>query len=108
MKIYLSGRISGLFPELAAANFERAYKRSKERFPDSEVINPIKVAEKYPKKTNELEISYYRRILTIDMHYLSKCNLLVLLPDNQDSKGSKAEVAFATACDIKILKLKDI
>lgn len=108
MKIYLSGRISGLFPELAAANFDRAYKRIKERFPDSEVINPIKVAEKYPKKTNEHEINYYRRILVIDMHYLSQCNIMVLLPDNQDSKGSKAEVAFAEACGIKILKLKDI
>lgn len=108
MKIYLSGRISGLFPELAAANFERAYKKIKERFPDSEVINPIKIGENFPRKPKELEYLYYRRILAIDMYYLSQCNLVVLLPDNQESKGSKAEVAFATACEIKILKLKDI
>ena len=108
MKIYLSGRISGLFPELAAANFDRAYKRIKERFPDSEIVNPIKIAEKYPQKTNEHEIFYYRRILSIDMYYLSQCNMMVLLPDSQDSKGSKAEVAFAEACGVKILKLKDI
>ena len=104
MKIYLSGKISGLFPELAEANFAKALAKVKLAYPDAEVINPMRIAEMYPRKAKEPEMFYYRRILAIDMYYLSKCNLLIVLPNGRDSEGSKAEVAFSKACGIKIIK----
>lgn len=106
MKIYLSGPMTGI-ENLNAEAFNEAEKKLKNE--GHKVINPIQLATEldtefyYESKL----IPSYKDYLLNDIHHISFCDKLVLLPGWEQSKGAKAEKAIAEAIGIEIEELKE-
>jgi hypothetical protein len=93
MKIYISGKISGLSVEEVREKFAKAETHLKEL--GHEVINPLK---------NGLpEGEVWEKYMVADIALLFACEAIYLLPDWMDSRGAMIEKCIAQAIELKIL-----
>ena len=98
MKIYISGKISG------TTDYERKFQQAenmlKSKYPDAEIINPVKLGHEL-EKTNPHPtwLDYMQNCVP----FLYTCTHIFMLPDWLDSKGAKYEHATAISMGIKII-----
>lgn len=92
MKVYISGKITGLDRQVAENNFARAEKHLKNKGYD--VVNPTKLCD---EKTD------WEDAMRVCVLELAKCDAIYLLPDWMDSKGAKIEVYEANRIGILFL-----
>jgi|LakMenEpi03Aug12_release.lakeMendotaPanAssembly.Ray.scaffolds.fasta_scaffold558115_2 hypothetical protein len=101
MKIYISGKISGLTTEEALNNFERAekYLHENQNSLDSvyvnELVNPMKLEHNHDKTWVEF--------MKEDISALLTCDAIYLLKNWGDSRGARIERAIALELGIKII-----
>ena len=101
MKIYLSGKITGLDKEVYTRQFERAetfYKTS-----GFDVINPVKIGEEILKQNPS---ATWEDFMQKDLEALRTCTHIVLLEGWEESKGAKMEKAEAEKLGLEIMYLK--
>ena len=101
MKIYLSGKITGLDKEVYTRQFERAetfYKTS-----GFDVINPVKIGEEILKQNPSAK---WEDFMQKDLEALRTCTHIVLLEGWEESKGAKMEKAEAEKMGLEIMYLK--
>lgn len=87
MKIYISGRISGLDPDIVDKKFLNSWRR-------------MMIEGKYiPVESLKIKplfgIKKWLFYMIADIHQLLKCDAILLQPDWIDSKGSRIEVIVA-------------
>lgn len=87
-KIYLSGKITGMETE-AKYVFAAAEEKLKKEYPDSKIINPMKLDHSQHNKSWEA----YMKVCIIE---LCKCDMIAMLPNWQDSRGANMELEIAT------------
>ena len=103
MKIYLSGKISGLTEAEYTENFKKAWCKIIELFPIVEkhyysmVVNPLEIKPLFGIK----KWFFY---IVADMWQLRKCSHIAMQPNWIESKGAWLEYGYAKF----ILKLKVI
>ena len=93
MKVYISGKISGLDIELAKKSFQEAENKMLEL--GYEVINPLKLPDNHDKSWE----SYMRVCIT----YLTQCDAIYMLDGWENSKGANLEYYLAYELKIKVL-----
>ena len=101
MKIYLSGKITGLDKEVYTRQFERAetfYKTS-----GFDVINPVKIGEEILKQNPS---ATWEDFMQKDLEALKTCTHIALLEGWEESKGAKMEKAEAEKMGVEIMYLK--
>jgi hypothetical protein len=101
MKIYLSGKITGLDKEVYTRQFERAetfYRTS-----GFDVINPVKIGEEVLKINPKAE---WQDFMIRDLEALKTCTHIALLEGWEESKGAKMEKAEAEKMGLEIMYLK--
>jgi hypothetical protein len=93
MKIYISGKITGLDIKDAEAKFEAAenYVRELGYIP----VNPMKLLPYAPELT-------WHDYMAEDIKHLLKCDAILMLPCWTDSKGAKLEYAIADHLDLQV------
>ena len=100
LKIYISGKISGLALEVAEKNFEIAEQKIKEigHIP----VNPMKLHDYKPELT-------WHDYMSADLAALVYCDAILMLENWEDSRGAKVEKALAEALNLKVyLSLKNL
>lgn len=97
--IYISGKISGLRPEVWISNFNKAEELLKFEFPEADVINPINIAP-YKNKTD------WRSYMRTDIVALALCDEIYLMKNFWSSKGALMELFVALVLGIKVNFLK--
>ena len=99
MKIYISGKISGLTTEEAQNNFESAENYLKDKFESKGValtlINPMKLEHNHNKSWEEF--------MKEDIGALLNCDAIYLLKNWGDSRGARIERAIALELGIEIV-----
>ena len=101
MRIYLSGKITGLDKEVYSRQFERAesfYKTG-----GFDVVNPVKIGEEVLKINPKAE---WQDFMIRDLEALRTCTHIVLLEGWEESKGAKMEKAEAEKLGLEIMYLK--
>lgn len=81
MKVYISGKITGLDRQVAVGNFARAEKILKSK--GYEVVNPTRLC------TADMD---WDEAMKICIAELKKCDAIYMLPDWRESKGAIIEV----------------
>lgn len=92
MKIYISGKMSGLPPVEVRQKFLAAKKQLLDDV-DCQVYSPLDIAEGPTWEGNMIE----------DLKMLIKCNAIYMLSDWHDSPGATIEHAFARRMGLKII-----
>ena len=103
MRIYLSGKITGLDKEVYSRQFERAetfYKTS-----GFDVVNPVKIGEEVLKINPNAK---WADFMQEDLKALRTCTHIVLLEGWEESKGAKMEKAEAEKLGLEIMYLRFI
>ena len=103
MRIYLSGKITGLEKEVYSRQFARAesfYKTS-----GFDVVNPVKIGEEVLKINPKAE---WQDFMQEDLKALRTCTHIVLLEGWEESKGAKMEKAEAEKMGLEIMHLRFI
>lgn len=98
MKVYISGKISGLTTEEAEKNFERAENyltRITFASTNLTLINPMKLEHNHDKSWEEF--------MREDIGALLKCDAIYLLKNWGDSRGARIERAIALELGLKIM-----
>lgn len=99
MKVYISGKISGLTTEEALNNFEIAENYLKDKFESKGValtlINPMKLEHNHDKSWEEF--------MKEDIGALLSCDAIYLLKNWGDSRGARIERAIALELGIEIV-----
>ena len=101
MRIYLSGKITGLEKEVYSRQFARAenfYKTS-----GFDVVNPVKIGEEVLKINPKAE---WQDFMIRDLEALRTCTHIALLEGWEESKGAKMEKAEAEKMGLEIMQLK--
>ena len=101
MRIYLSGKITGLDKEVYSRQFERAesfYKTG-----GFDVVNPVTIGEEVLKINPKAE---WQDFMIRDLEALRTCTHIVLLEGWEESKGAKMEKAEAEKMGLEIMYLK--
>ncbi len=94
-RIYLSGKVRGQDPEIAASQFESAEKELTAQ--GFEVVNPLKVIERSG-------VGVERKLMLLLLKELSECDAIWMLEGwRQDSHGAACEYHFARSSGIKVL-----
>jgi len=93
MKIYISGKISGLHPEEAYDKFLLAENRL--RMGGYEPVNPIKL--------NPTPGLSWEEYMLEDIKHLFKCESIVMLPCWTESKGARIEHTIAIEHGLKVI-----
>jgi len=93
-KIYLSGPIAGINEKTYKDNFSQAEKRVREFVNEDDIIvNPAKLPAIHDT---------WADYLVQDLLMLKDCDIIVMLPGWEGSKGAIVERAFADGCGIEI------
>jgi len=111
MKVYISGKISeDIISDATREKFKKVERLLKEQ--RYSVVNPTgerwqntltaawrrKIAENWnPEQT------FYAYALVSDMEIIATCDAIYMLPDFLQSKGAKAEHAFAIAIGLEVI-----
>jgi hypothetical protein len=94
MKIYISGKITGL--KNYKKRFNKAEKHLKKR--GFEVVNPVTVGEALPENSD------WSKYMKLDIRAMLDCQGVYLLDNWQDSKGAVFEASVARTCGMEIFK----
>jgi len=94
MKIYLSGKITGL--EIKAVTEKFKWHQTFLELKGFKVINPIQISKDLPKE------STWKAYMVNDISHLIDCDAIFLLKDWGQSKGSRIEYAIAKEMGMKI------
>lgn len=97
MKIYISGKITGLDLKDALANFEKAETELVAK--GFEPINPM-------KKVSEQQGKTWKEYMLADIEILWDCEAIYMLDNWKDSKGARIELAIAKELDLEIFGVK--
>ncbi len=101
--IYLSGPISGI-----KNNNRDSFFRAKDYYESLgyNVINPIEIADAMHIVNEGLNDPEPREIdiMAEDIKSLSECDSIILLPNWENSKGARFELAFALSYDIPVFE----
>lgn len=98
MKVFISGKMTGLTKEEFKAKFNAA--EEKVRAMGYEPFNPS--TPEWNDTMHEAGLSY-GDMLILDFKKIQECDALFMLDNWQDSKGATAERAFAAAIGLKIM-----
>ena len=101
MRIYLSGKITGLDKEVYSRQFERAesfYKTG-----GFDVVNPVTIGEVILKNNPKAK---WEDFIQEDLKALRTYTHIVLLEGWEESKGAKKEKAEAEKLGLEIMQLK--
>lgn len=96
MKIYLSGRISGLKPATYKRNFARQEQIMLSMYPDAEIVNPLRI-------TPFLWLDNWYCWMIADLWALLWCDAISLQRNFRDSRGAMIERRFAELTNKKII-----
>lgn len=91
--VYISGKITGLDPEVAKANFKKVEDIIKKE--GNTPVNPFDVAPYHPDLT-------WKDYMVADIKALVDCDTIVMLPDYQGSKGALLELQIAKGLDMRV------
>lgn len=100
LKIYISGKVTGLPYADAVKTFEVAEKKVRDiyRGVDVEVINPMKL-------TKYEEGKRWADYMMPCLDALKDCDAIVMLANFRSSNGAKTELQFAKGCGMDIYYL---
>ena len=88
MKIYLSGKISGLPPATYKRNFARHEQRVLAMYPDAKIVNPLRL-------TPFLGIKNWYCYMIADLWALLWCDAISVQSNYHTSRGALIEIRFA-------------
>jgi len=91
MIVYISGKISGLDPEITEKKFKAAEEKIKECF-HCQVVNPYSLCQ---SKFRDNPAATWLDKMVVCISALAKCQGLCRLPDWCESEGALIEVAMA-------------
>ena len=97
MKVYLSGKVTGLSPSEYRRNFDETAEKLTKMLGNVEVVDPTKCIPTIFESWAGYMIS--------DLLLLKGCDAIALLPNWAESKGALTEFAFAQGMGIKIMEL---
>lgn len=104
MKIYISGKMTGLSPRQIKKNFkivEKFFTRDISVNEDGETIESVmNPAVTYNMK--KYDAFSYEDWLHIDFAMIDACDAIMVLPNWEDSMGAKREIAYAYKCGKKV------
>lgn len=101
MKIYISGKISGLDQEKAKEKFRVAKGKLQFAFPEAEVIDPMELVPYHPDLT-------WENYMGKDLEELLSCDAILMLPCWAKSRGARIEYAVAKELGITIMFEEDL
>lgn len=94
MKIYISGKISGLPREIAKKNFDDAENKMKKIYPNAKVVNPMRSF--VPRWAS------WGVHMVFDLLKLRSCTHIHLMDGWVDSPGAVIEYAYSRKRGIKL------
>ena len=103
IRIYLSGKITGLPCEEYTRNFQRAEQHYKSA--GFEVINPVKIGEALLKLHPE---ATYEDFMLRDLEALQSCTHIALISGWENSPGAAREKAEAERLGLEIMQYREI
>ena len=93
MKVYISGKITGVPVDIATAKFQQAEQQVMAY--GYEPVNPMK---------NGIDASEpWEKHMAADVPMLLECEAIYLLTDWSDSKGARIEANIAQECGMEIM-----
>jgi hypothetical protein len=96
-KAYIAGKITGLDAQIVADKFAKAEAKLKKQH--KQIVNPVTYC-------NERNLSGWHDCMQALLPEIATCNVMYVLPDYADSRGSLWEIAIAhNIYNIKIVKL---
>ena len=101
IRVYLSGKITGLEKEVYTKTFARAEQHYLSA--GYEVINPVKIGEALLSLNPKAK---YEDFMIRDLEALSTCTHIALLEGWEDSKGAMREKKEAEKLGLEIMYLK--
>lgn len=108
VKLYISGKITGIDPESCEKKFLEAERRLKKL--GYEVYNPfdeIKQARMRRRAVFKTELDDYNKIMALNIYNLLwECDGVALLPDWKDSKGARIEKYVAEEMGLAVKEIK--
>jgi len=90
MKIYISGKITGL------ANFKTKFKETENKLIGFEIFNPAEIVIDKPSPT-------WQDYMDICIEEIKTCDIIYMQKDWIDSKGAKEELSKAIDLGLKII-----
>jgi len=102
-KIYISGKITDLDPEVVEKNKQKFYDAEnflKDKIPDAIIYNPVEIGR---RADDYIDYLSYRQILYLVMDYLWQSDTIYMLKGWEESPGAQAEHALAKALKLKII-----
>ena len=94
MKIYISGKITGLPLEEAKANFKKVEKGLQRQ--GYLAINPMELVPYHPDKN-------WNDYMVDDIALLLTCDTIYMMDNYKESKGAKLELAIAKELGLKVI-----
>jgi hypothetical protein len=98
MRVYISGKITGLTKEDVDALFGAVEKKLHDN--NHEAVNPLKVIPGHPDTT-------WEQYMLADIAALFECEAILMLPNWTDSKGARIEHAIAKEMGIPVFYTKN-
>ena len=99
MKIYISGKISGLDSDAVIHKFWESYRYASTLASFSDIKNPLSIKPLF-------DIKKWFFYMISDIRQLLKCDAVLLQPDWINSKGAKIEVLVSILTNKQILTEK--
>lgn len=112
MRIYISGKITGLPPEIVSETFTLGEQDAEERYKhlthtgmNIEIVNPIKLDHSYAKSLEEkgfTQEQVWHIYMSKCIEALLTCNAVYMLKNWGDSRGARIEYAIAKELGLTI------
>lgn len=103
VRVYLSGKITGLEKEVYTKTFARAEQHYLSA--GYEVVNPVKIGEALLSLNPKAK---YEDFMIRDLEALSTCTHIALLEGWEDSKGAMREKKEAEKLGLEIMQYKEL